>query len=64
MRMGHAMARPTVGAIFAEERRRLANPSGRLLFANSDLSGFSIFEEAQYHGVKAAEYALRMLGSH
>jgi hypothetical protein len=63
MRMGHAMARPSVGTIFAEERRRLAKPSGRLLFANSDLSGFSIFEEAQYHGVKAAEHALRMLGS-
>ena len=63
MRMGHAMARPTVGAIFSEERRRLATPAGRMLFANSDLSGFSIFEEAQYHGVKAAEYALRKLGS-
>jgi hypothetical protein len=62
MRMGHAMARPSVGAIFSEERCRLAQPSGRLLFANSDLSGFSIFEEAQYHGVKAAEYALRILG--
>ncbi len=33
--------------------------SGNLLFANSDLSGFSIFEEAQYRGVKAADRALQ-----
>jgi hypothetical protein len=60
MRMGHAMVRPIVGAIFSEERRRLARLSGRLLFANSDLSGFSIFEEAQYRGVRAAEFALQL----
>ena len=61
MRMGHAMARPTVGAIFDPVRRRLANPQGHLLFANSDLSGFSIFEEAQYRGVRAAEQVLELL---
>jgi len=27
----------------------------RILLANSDLSGISIFEEAQYHGVEAAQ---------
>jgi hypothetical protein len=59
MRMGHAMARPKVGAIFSEERRRLATSNGNILFANSDLSGFSIFEEAQYRGVRAAEKVLR-----
>jgi hypothetical protein len=58
MRFGHAMARPTPGAIFSAERRRLANLEGRLLFANSDLSSFSIFEEAQYRGVRAAEKVL------
>jgi hypothetical protein len=57
--MGHAMARPKVGAIFSEERRRLAALNGNILFANSDLSGFSIFEEAQYRGVRAAEKVLR-----
>jgi hypothetical protein len=62
MRFGHAMARPKPGAIFSEERRRLARLDGRLLFANSDLSGFSIFEEAQYRGVRAAEKALSLLG--
>ena len=61
MRIGHAMARPKVGAIFSEARRRLAKPAGNLVFANSDLSGFSIFEEAQYRGVTAADYVLRKI---
>ena len=62
MRMGHAMARPTVGAIFDPARRRMASLQGRLIFANSDLSGLSIFEEAQYRGVRAAEHVLRLVG--
>ena len=61
MRMGHAMIRPAVGAIFSEERRRFAQPLGRIFFANSDLGGISIFEEAQYHGVQAAEKVLEKL---
>jgi NAD(P)-binding Rossmann-like domain len=61
MRMGHAMIRPTVGAISSEERIRLKRREGRILFANSDLSGISIFEEAQFHGVEAAQAALRHL---
>jgi len=61
MRMGHAMIRPAVGSIFSEERRRLSRLDGRILFANSDLSGISIFEEAQYHGVEAAQSVLRKL---
>jgi glycine/D-amino acid oxidase-like deaminating enzyme len=58
MRLGHAMARPVPGSIFADDRRRLNASSNRLLFAHSDLSGFSIFEEAQYRGVAAADGAL------
>ncbi len=61
LRLGHAMARPVPGFLGSEQRRRLAESSGNLLFANSDLSGFSIFEEAQYRGVKAAERALERL---
>jgi len=64
MRFGHAMARPKPGAIFSRERRYLANLNGRLLFANSDLSGFSIFEEAQYRGVQAAEKVLATVAGH
>ena len=61
MRMGHAMIRPIVGAISSEERTRLKRREGRVLFANSDLSGISIFEEAQFHGVEAAQVALHHL---
>jgi hypothetical protein len=64
MRMGHAMVRPAVGAIFSEERRRLTHPLGRIHFANSDLSGISIFEEAQFHGVEAAQKVLEKLSRH
>jgi hypothetical protein len=62
MRMGHAMVRPAVGSIFSEERSRWKNRSGNVIFANSDLSGISIFEEAQYHGIEAANAVLRRVG--
>jgi hypothetical protein len=62
MRIGHAMARPKVGAIFSQERRSMVLKKGALFFANSDLSGFSIFEEAQYRGVSAAEKILKHVG--
>jgi phytoene dehydrogenase-like protein len=62
MRMGHAMVRPSIGSIFSEERKRLSRMDGRILFSNSDLSGISIFEEAQYHGVEAAHRALQGIG--
>jgi len=62
MRMGHAMIRPAVGSIFSEERRRVQRFHNRVFFANSDLSGISIFEEAQYHGVEATRKVLEKLG--
>jgi hypothetical protein len=37
-------------------------PLGNVFFANSDLSAFSIFEEAQYRGLEAARGALRVVG--
>ena len=58
MRMGHAMIRPAVGSLFSEQRRQVKRFHDRVFFANSDLSGMSIFEEAQYHGVEAAQKAL------
>jgi hypothetical protein len=60
MRIGHAMVRPTVGAIFSAERRALKRPRGSLVYAHSDISGLSLFEEAQYRGVAAADHLLRM----
>ena len=53
MRMGHAMIRPAPGFMFSAERERWLKPQNGILYANSDLSGFSIFEEAQYRGVKS-----------
>jgi hypothetical protein len=58
MRMGHAMVRPSVGAVFAAERDALKRAQGGLFFAHSDVSGLSLFEEAQYRGVTAADRAL------
>jgi len=58
MRWGHAMVRPRPGFMWGGSRQRFARPSGRVHFAHSDLSGFSIFEEAQYRGIIAAEWVL------
>jgi len=62
MRMGHAMIRPSPGFLFSKDRERWTNPGGRIFYANSDLSGISLFEEAQYRGVTAAEKTLRLIG--
>lgn len=61
-RWGHAMVRPAPG--FLGDPARFAARSARppILFAHSDLSGLSLFEEAHYHGVVAAETALTHLG--
>ncbi|MDE2439664.1 MAG: FAD-dependent oxidoreductase [Betaproteobacteria bacterium] len=59
-RNGHAMRRPVVGSLFSGERERLAAfQSPRLTLAHADLSGFSLFEEAQYRGIVAARRILR-----
>lgn len=62
MRLGHAMIRPSLGMMTSEARLRLAAWDGPIQFANADLSGISIFEEAQYRGVRAADRALGRLG--
>ena len=62
MQWGHAMIRPTPGFVWGEARRRAAAPHGPIRFAHSDMSGISVFEEAQYHGVRAAEDVMRALG--
>jgi len=61
MRLGHAMVRPTPGSIFDARRLELARDQGRLVFANSDLSALSLFEEAQYRGVTAADRILALI---
>lgn len=58
MRLGHAMVRPTPGWLTSPVRAKLSAMQGRFCFANSDLSGLSLFEEAQYRGVTAADRVL------
>lgn len=58
-RWGHAMIRPVPGFVWG---RPPADPEPPLFLAHSDLSGLSLFEEAHYHGVRAAEGAMTRLG--
>jgi hypothetical protein len=54
MRYGHAMSIPVPGVRGSAALQSLARPHGRLHFAHADLSGYSVFEEALYHGRRAA----------
>ncbi|TPW21549.1 MAG: hypothetical protein FD126_569, partial [Elusimicrobia bacterium] len=58
---GHGMVRPSVGFMWGKERASAALSRGRIHFGHSDLSGFSLFEEAQFRGCRAAEAALRVV---
>ncbi len=60
---GHAMIRPVPGFIWGQARQEALAPHGRVFFAHSDMSGISIFEEAQYRGVVAADQALGSIRS-
>ena len=62
MLWGHAMIRPVPGFTWGDARRGAARPHGAIRFAHSDMSGISVFEEAQYHGVRAAEATMQALG--
>jgi monoamine oxidase len=53
-RHGHAMIRPRPGFLFGDARRAVLAHQGRIHLANSDLSGFSLFEEAHHRGTAAA----------
>ena len=58
MRWGHAMIRPRPGFVWGLDRREAAKPLRGIHFANTDLSGIALFEEAFYHGQRAAEEVL------
>jgi phytoene dehydrogenase-like protein len=62
MRWGHAMIRPRPGFLWGGARAAAARPYRGIYFAHSDLSGLSLFEEALYHGVRAAENVLAARG--
>lgn len=56
---GHAMVRPVPGFVWGPERQAALAPCGDIQFAHSDMSGISLFEEAQYRGIMAARAAAR-----
>ena len=58
----HAMIRPLPGRLWTEARRLTEQGAGGVSFAHADVSGLSLFEEANYRGVRAAERSLRRLG--
>ena len=63
MRWGHAMVRPVPGFIWGEARQQAQLPLyDSLHFAHTDLGGLALFEEANWHGVRAAEAVLTQLG--
>ncbi len=64
MRYGHAMAVPSPGLRGHPALAALARPQGaqgRVHHAHADLAGYSVFEEALFHGVRAGRDAARAL---
>jgi flavin-dependent amine oxidoreductase len=61
MRWGHAMIRPTPGFIWGSSRWEAAAPVGGIHFANTDLSGVALFEEAFDRGIRAADEVISAL---
>lgn len=62
VRWGHAILRPTPGLFFASGARKAARaPVRGVHFAHTDLSGVALFEEAFFHGTRAADEVLEVL---
>jgi hypothetical protein len=58
---GHGMVRPVPGFIWGNARQKMQQAQGRIVFAHSDMSGISIFEEAFTRGTKAADDLLQLI---
>jgi hypothetical protein len=61
-RHAHAMIRPLPGRLWGGARAACETGAGNIRFAHADVSGLSLFEEANYRGVLAAERTLARLG--
>jgi len=61
-RHAHAMLRPLPGRLWGGTRAAFEAGAGNIRFAHADVSGLSLFEEANHRGVLAAERTLRRLG--
>lgn len=59
MRYGHAMSIPVPGLRGSLALKALHQASGRVQFAHSDLSGYSVFEEAFFHGHRVGDRLTR-----
>lgn len=55
MRWGHAMISPKTDFMFGGARDAAQKPFRNIHFAHSDLSGIALFEEAFFHGTRAAK---------
>ena len=55
---GHGMVSPGIDYLWNKKRKEFAKPFGSIEFAHTDMSGISVFEEAQYQGVEAAKKIL------
>jgi len=62
MRWGHAMIRPYPGFLSSASRHEASKSFRNIHFANTDLSGVALFEEALHHGVRAAEEVMAEQG--
>ncbi|HNI91002.1 MAG TPA: NAD(P)/FAD-dependent oxidoreductase, partial [Leptospiraceae bacterium] len=58
---GHGMVSPGINFLWSEKREKLLKSFMGIEFANSDMSGISIFEEAQYRGCEAAKKILKQI---
>ena len=58
MRWGHAMISPRPNFIWSGLREKAMKPYRNIHFAHTDLSGIALFEEAFYHGLRAAKEIL------
>ena len=58
MRWGHAMISPRPRFVWSETRAKAQEPYRNIHFAHTDLSGVALFEEAFYHGLRAAKKML------
>lgn len=54
MRWGHAMISPRTNFLWSGVREQAQKPFRKIHFANADLSGVALFEEAFFHGLRVA----------
>ena len=61
IKWGHAMVRPTPGLRSSDALSVAQKPFRGIHFANTDLSGVPLFEEAFHHGLRAADEVLNQM---